>query len=257
MRKLLLVAVVIAFLSFMPAHAHGAALDTGYRPDRDGFGFANFGDPEGPAGVDLPALLGVGFHDEIVCHTGHCFGMARASIDNFARGNASIDVLQEEAMSGIDRIQTGQSFYYVADVFRWPPGGKPSNNTEEYEALRRHLAAGTPAVLGIYSSAGDGPGHAVVAYRIEEDGDKAYIYVYDPNIPATEHDYGIAPMVAVYDMADGTFSYDNGRTFDEMIVDEVDDSGIALGKTVSAGIMGLPCLAITAMLFRRSLFRRH
>src|SRR5512147_2842705 len=113
MRKLLLVAVVVAFLLLVPAHARGAALDTGYRPDRDGFGFANFGDPEGPAGVDLPALLGVSFHDEIVCHTGHCFGMARASIDNFARGNASVNVPLAEAMPDIDRIQTGQSFYYI------------------------------------------------------------------------------------------------------------------------------------------------
>jgi hypothetical protein len=253
MRKLVLIAVVVAFLALMPAYAHGACLDTGYRPDRDGFCFANFGDPEGPAGVDLPALLGVSFHDEIVCHTGHCFGMALASIDNFARGNASVDVPQAEAMPGIDRIQTGQSFYYIADFFL-RPFGKPSNNTEEYEALRRCLAAGTPAVLGIYSSTGDGPGHAVVAYRIEEAGEKAYIYVYDPNIPATEHDYWIAPMVAVYDMTEGTFSYDNGRAFDEMIVDVIDDSGVVIGKTISLGLVGFPMVLGMLIIRRRKLF---
>jgi hypothetical protein len=106
-------------------------------------------------------------------------------------------------------------------------------------------------VLGIYSSAGDGPGHAIVAYRIEEDGGKAFIYVYDPNIPATEHDYNVAPMMAVFDISGDTFCYDNGRTFDEMIVDDIDDSGVMLGKTVSASIIGLPCLAIAAMLIRR------
>ena len=105
-------------------------------------------------------------------------------------------------------------------------------------------------MLGIYSSGGDGPGHAVVAYRVDRDGEQAYIYVYDPNLPPTLHDYEAEPLIAVFDAADGTFSYDNGRTFDTMKVDDLDDAGIALGKALSAGFLGLP-FAAALLLVRR------
>jgi hypothetical protein len=249
MRKLVLITVIVAFLALFPGHARG--LDTGFRPDRDGFGFANFGDPEGPNGFDLNALLGTNFHDEIVCHTGHCFGMAEASVENFESGNASILIPMAEVMPHIDRVQTGQSFYYIADFFRAPFGEKPDDNGAGFEKMCARLSAGKPAVLGIYSSAGNGPGHAVVAYRIEQDDEKAFIYIYDPNLPPTLHDYEAEPMIAIFDAADGTFFYDNGRTFDEMKVDDLDATGIALGKALSAGFVGLPCLAIAAMLVRR------
>jgi hypothetical protein len=249
MRKLVFLAVIVAFLALFPGHAHGAYIDTGFRPDRDGFGFANFGDPEGPGGFDLNALLGTGFHDEILCHTGHCFGMAEASIENFAGGNASILIPEAEALPHIDRVQTGQSFYYIADFFRAPFGEQP-NLKAEFEKLCARLSAGKPAVLGIYSSSGDGPGHAVVAYRVEQEGDQSYIYVYDPNLPATLHDYEAEPMIAVFDAANGTFSYDNGRTFDRMKLDDLDDAGIALGKTLSAGLVGLPFVAVLLLVRR-------
>jgi hypothetical protein len=248
MRKLVLITVIVAFLALFPGHAHG--LDTGFRPDRDGFGFANFGDPEGPGGFDLNALLGTNFHDEIVCHTGHCFGMAEVSVENFESGNASILVPMAEAMPHIDRVQAGQSFYYIADFFRAPFGQKPENNTEEYARLFTRLSSGKPAVLGIYSSCNDGPGHAVVAYRIEQDGEKAFIYIYDPNLPPTLHDYEAEPMIAIFDAADDTFFYDNGRTFDEMKLDDLDDTGIALGKALSAGFVGLPFMAVLLLVRR-------
>jgi hypothetical protein len=248
MRKLVLMLVVIVFLALFPGHARG--LDTGFRPDRDGFGFANFADPEGTGGFDLNALLDTNFHDEIFCHTGHCFGMAEASVENFERGNASVLVPEAEAMPHIDRIQTGQSYYYIADFFRLPFGEKPTDNTAEYEKLCARLASGKPAVLGIYSSDNNGPGHAVVAYRIEQDGEKALIYIYDPNRPATLHDYQAEPMIATFDAASSTFSYDNGRPFDEMKVDDLDDTGIALGKALSAGFVGLPFMAVLLLVRR-------
>jgi hypothetical protein len=248
MRKLVLIMVIVAFLALVPGLARG--IDTGFRPDRDGFGFANFGDPLGSSGVDLNALLGTGFHDEIFSHTGHCFGMAGVSVENFGSGNASILIPMAEAMPHIDRVQTGQSFYYIADYFRWPFGEKPTDNTEEYARLYARLSTGRPAVLGIYSYCNNGPGHAMVAYSIDRDGEKSYIYVYDPNLPATLHDYEAEPMIAVFDATDGTFSYDNGRTFDEMKVDDIDDTGIALGKALSAGFVGLPFMAVLLLVRR-------
>jgi hypothetical protein len=105
-------------------------------------------------------------------------------------------------------------------------------------------------VLGIYASRNNGPGHAVVAYRVQEDGDEALIYIYDPNIPATLHDYEAAPLMAVYDAASGTFSYDNGRAFDVMKVDDIDGNGIAIGKALSAGFVGLPFMAVLLLVWR-------
>jgi hypothetical protein len=248
MRKLVLVSVVIIFLALLPAYARG--IDTGFRPDRDGFGFANFGDPEGPCGVDLNALLGTNFHDEILCHTGHCFGMAQASVENFVGGKTSILVSMAEAMPYIDQVQTGQSFYYIADFFHLPFGENQPGNTAEYEKLCDRISTGKPAVIGIYSSRDNAPGHAVVAYRVEQDDDRSYIYVYDPNLPATLHDYGAEPMVATFDTVNGTFYYDNGQAFDEMRLDDIDDTGVALGKALSAGFLGLPFVA-ALLLVRR------
>ncbi len=156
MRKLVFLAVVVAFLALFPGHAHG--IDTGFRPDRDGFGFANFGDPEGPGGFDLNALLGTDFHDEILCHTGHCFGMAEASVENFAGGNASILIPEAEAMPHIDRVQTGQSFYYIADFFRAPFGEKPADNAGGVRKIVRPPLDGEARGAGHLLVRGQRPG---------------------------------------------------------------------------------------------------
>ena len=236
MRKLIIIPVIVAFLALCPGLARGSA-DTGFRPDRDGFGFANFGDAVAIGGVDLNALAGTSFHDEIFSHTGHCFGMAEASVENFEGGKASISIPAEEAIPYIDRIQTGQSFFYIGDFLRQPFGGKPQNNAGEYLRLSERLSAGRPAVIGIYPSGGGYPGHAVVAYRIERDGEKSDIYIYDPNLPATLHDYDAYPVIAVFDAADGTFLYDNGRAFDEMRLDDLDGTGIAMPLWPEYGYM--------------------
>jgi hypothetical protein len=257
----ILLTALILFLTFSPGIARASAdtnvsVDTGYRPDRDGFGFANFGDPESMAGVDLNVLTGIRFHDEIFSHTGHCFGMAEASVENFISGRSSVDIPLEETMPGIDRIQTSQSFYYVADFFRPPFGEKAINCTAEYARLYERLSTGRPAVIGVYPSTGNYPGHAVVAYKIVKEGEKSYIYVYDPNIPPTARDYSTEPMVAVYDRENGTFLYDNGRLFDEMKLDDIDGTGVLLGKTLSAGLLGTPCMALALLIWRPRFLRR-
>ncbi len=232
-------AIAILFLVFSPGPAR-ASIDTGYRPERDGFAFANFGEPESIAGVDISLLTGARFHDEIFSHTGHCFGMAMASVERYGSGNGSVGLAVTDVMPEIDRIQTEQSFYYIADYFRPPFGGKTYNCSGEYARLCERLYEGRPAVIGVYSSKGSYPGHAVVAYKIETEGEMSYIYVYDPNLPPLQHDYVEEPMIAVYDSVNGTFLYDNDRTFDELQLDDVDGTGIALGKTLSAGFVGVP-----------------
>ncbi|MGA9141232.1 MAG: hypothetical protein WBZ29_13480 [Methanocella sp.] len=236
-------AVAVLFLIFSPVMAR-ASIDTGFSPARDGFAFANFGDPESIAGVDLNLLTGARFHDEVFSHTGHCFGMAMASVERYESGETSINLQAADAMTEIDRIQTEQSFYYIADFFCPPFGGKTYNCTAEYARLYARLSGGKPAVIGVYSTTGSYPGHAVVAYKIKQEGEMSYIYVYDPNFPATERDYMEEPMVAVYDSVNGTFLYDNGRTFDELQLDDIDIPGIIMGKVLSMGFLGLPLTAV-------------
>jgi hypothetical protein len=57
-------------------------------------------------------------------------------------------------------------------------------------------------------------------------------------------------MVAAFDAADGSFSYDNGRAFDEMKIDDVDDTVVGLGKALSAGFLGLPLVAVLLLVRR-------
>ena len=248
-------AIIVLFLIFSPGIAR-ASVDTGFSPGRDGFAFANFGDPETVAGIDLSLLTGARFHDEIFSHTGHCFGMAMTSVERYMSGEASSDLKAADVMPEIDRIQTEQSFYYIADFFRPPFGEKAYDCTREYARLCERLSDGRPAVIGIYSSTGSYPGHAVVAYKIETEGEKSYIYVYDPNFPATQRDYTEEPMVAVYDSVNGTFLYDNGRTFDELQLDDVDRTGVVFGKALSAGFVGVPCMAIALLIWRPRFPRR-
>jgi len=148
-RVLIVLATIVLFLIFSPGVAR-ASVDTGFRPDRDGFGFANFGDPESLAGVDLSALTGARLHDEIFSHTGHCFGMAMASVERYGNGNGSIGLAVTDVMPEIDRIQTEQSFFYIADFFRPPFGEKAYDCAREYarlcernRMLSRRTAGGT------------------------------------------------------------------------------------------------------------------
>lgn len=245
---------LILFL-FATGAAHAAFVDTGFRPDPDGFGFPNAGDPEEFGGIDLNALTGWSFHDEILRHTGHCFGMCLASVENFGQNKSSIDDSLADAMPGIDRIQTEQSFYYIGSCFQ-PPFIKGPDNKAEYEKILERLTSGRPAVLGLYSSGRTHPGHAVVAYMIEQRDGMAYIYVYDPNLPATLHDYNVDPMVAVFDPASNTFSYDNGRQFDEVRLDDIDAAGVAGGQAVTAGLFALPGLAVALIIGRPRYLRR-
>ena len=226
-------------------------VDTGYRPWTHGFSFQNSGDPEVYYGVDLGAVLGSDFHDEIFRHTGHCYGMARASVDDFIANRTPADQSLDEAMPRLDRIQTEQSFYYIAEYARFPFGGKASDNGAEYEKIIDRLSSGKPAVIGVYYSAGGHPGHAVVAYRADVDGNEARISVYDPNLPPAMYPYEDVPLTAVYDLKNGSFWYDNGQPFAQVRLHDLDKSGIAAGRALVASLASLPGALIFLLLMRR------
>ncbi|WP_424358500.1 hypothetical protein [Methanocella sp. MCL-LM] len=251
-------AMFLFALIFLFAGAAGAeasvsteVIDTGYRPWTHGFSFQNSGDPEVFYGVDLTALTGQDFHDEIFRHTGHCYGMARASVDDFIANRTPADQSIEEAMPRLDRIQTEQSFYYIAEYVRFPFGGKAPDNRAEYDKIIERLYSGKPAVIGVYYSAGGHPGHAVVAYRADIAENEARIAVYDPNLPPAMYPYTEAPMTAVYYLKNGSFRYDNGQPFDQVRLNDIDQSGVAGGRALVASLVSLPGVLLFLLLMRR------
>lgn len=239
--------ILSAFLLLSVASADAQAIDTGYRPWNNGFSFQNAGDPEAFYGIDLNAMTGTDFHDEIFRHTGHCFGMAQASIDDFLANRTSITEPYEEAMPRIDRIQTEQSFYYIADYCR-PQLGSPAPDVRaEYRKILDRLSSGRPAVIGVYYSGGGHPGHAVVAYRADLDGNRTLVSVYDPNLPPALYDYRETPAEAVFDLHNGTFQYDNGEPFDQVRLDDISHAGVVAGQVITAGLASLPAAALLIM----------
>lgn len=245
----LLILSTFLLLSMDPASAE--TTDTGYRPWVNGFSFQNFGEAEAFYGVDLGAVLGPDFHDEIFRHTGHCYGMASASVDDFMASRSSINVTLEEAMPRIDLIQTEQSFYYIAEYVRSPFDYSAPDNRAEYEKIMDRLVSGRPAVIGVYYSGGGHPGHAVVAYRADTIDNRILISVYDPNLPSSMYPYEEAPLTAVYDLANDSFWYDNGQPFDQVRLNDISSAGVADGKALTAGLASLPGVFIFVLALRR------
>lgn len=252
--RVMVIAMLIlsAYLLFFTGPVSAEIVDTGYRPWINGFSFTNQGDPESFLGVDASTLLGMDFHDEIFCHTGHCYGMASASVEDFETNVTSIDRTIAEAMPHIDQIQTEQSFYYITDYIRSTFDNSSIDNRAEYRKIIDRLSSGRPAVIGIYYSGGGHPGHAIVAYRAEVDGNRTLLYVYDPNLSPAAYDYEASPAAALYDDETGTFSYDNGQTFDQVRLDDINSDGVAGGKAIIVSLTSFPAAALFIFAVLRS-----
>ena len=105
------------------------------------------------------------------------------------------------------------------------------NESREYEYLKRCLNQGEPAILDVYTPViGDLPGivHAVVAYKIIENGDIANIYIYDPNYPFKQQDtkpFGGSYRICTYNMKSHEFHYewDSGETFNRFFIESSEE----------------------------------
>lgn len=243
--------LLFIFIALFAGAAGAQSIDTGYRPWVNGYSFQNSGDAEAFYGVDLNALAGTSFHDEIFRHTGHCYGMSLASVQDFEANLTSVDMPEASVMPRIDHIQTEQSFYYMSEYVQSFFGKKQLDNRAEYEKIIGRLSSGRPAVLGVYHSGGGYPGHAVVAYKADDDGNQTLISVYDPNLPPAMYDYEAYPATAVYDHAGGTFRYDNGQTFDLVRLNDIDRTGVDSGRAIAASLASLPGVALFILVMRR------
>lgn len=164
-------------------------LDTGFRPSRNGFGFAN-------AWHD--AILG------IVASRGRCGGMVFAALDHFI-GETT---LEPEAVardlpphrSPLERfiwrrqvdsvvIHAGANLARFAALTYLPatgPGGIASATRRELLPLFDCLRAGVPAPLGMVSGISLRHlvrNHQVLAYAAEFGDSAVTVEIYDPNHP--------------------------------------------------------------------------
>lgn len=164
-------------------------LDTGFRPSKDGFGFAN---------TWRDALLGA------FASRGRCGGMVFAALDAFAAGRplppgaASSDLpLHGAPLSQViwkrqvDSVLGGLGENLLQFVrFTYMPSGSPpgiaSATRCELVTLFDALRSGRPVPLGLVSAIGPtrlAANHQVLAYAAEFGESRVEIWVYDPNHP--------------------------------------------------------------------------
>jgi hypothetical protein len=100
------------------------------------------------------------------------------------------------------------------------------NETEEYKKLKNCIAWGTnprilshdPVILTMWDGSIFGGIHAVVAYRIVEIGDKAYVSIYDNNYPYTATNFNNAFSCAIFNTTSGEFKYLNTYTKSVVVI---------------------------------------
>ncbi len=144
------------------------AYDTEFEPGRDGFEITNTGS---------------------TMHRGECFGMSAFALWYFDEHGSSSEGLYSNftdpvgSLTGQDiiatRAHTSISRQWTSDYYN--PIAAPEtvlSGEEQYEHIRNALVnTANPVILYLYSSAGSGGAHAVLAFAYDEGG----LSVYDPN----------------------------------------------------------------------------
>ena len=144
---------------------------------------------------------------------GHCYPMAETSILYYKGILALSDeaentyaVPESSAKPTINAYLKGHSLNYLAyiDLVKDPF----INEMEYYERLKKSINAGNPMILGMWDGVHTW-GHAVVAYKIVEIEDKAYILMYDNNFPYPYDNYGFDSVFpsAVFNKTSSEFNY--------------------------------------------------
>ena len=195
--------------------AAGGGADSGFRPDVNGFSFANYGNEENATNltpVEMRRMFGdsvcSAIADDGECflspaaqkwmqktnkdmNGGHCEGMAVLSQlmyygaveeNNFGGQNAFDLDLYNEA------LQREIAYWWVTQL-TYPGGVMKVNESPSavVKTLQDGLQEGSQArewwVIGIYERDGSG-GHAVTPFAVEQTGDGLYdILIYDNNYP--------------------------------------------------------------------------
>jgi hypothetical protein len=186
--------------------------DSGFRPNKDGFAFENYGNDVGPKNLtaaevddlfgDQVCLSGTGADCELVPAAkewmdnqnagmagGHCEGFSITALRMFNEAISPADYGADRPFD-LDIVGNEPLQQSIAEHFTYqflPPivenrvKGTPS---EVLETLRDALESGDEQyTLGIYKSDLTG-GHAITPYAIEDKGDGQFaILIYDNNFP--------------------------------------------------------------------------
>jgi hypothetical protein len=211
--------------------------DIGFRPNKDGYSFANFGntypDTPGTLGIeDVVKMFGANAvcenKDATSCNAtpgatmwldaqnkssngGHCEGFAVTSLRLFQKLD---DATQFGGTSAHDLALTDQLKHYIA-FYMASQAVEPVSSTSAAERTKTPkevladistaLKAGTdPLTMGIYKQGGGG--HAIVPYAIQDKGNGVFwVMVYDNNWPDQERHIEI-------DVNANTWKYDLAAT---------------------------------------------
>lgn len=185
--------------------------DTGLRPGRDGFGFANYGDEDGvtnltPAAVEelfgpdvctsgtrntcllTPPARAWMEEENVAMAAGHCFGMAaaaaqfhRSELQPARFGRPTTPRLPLRGNAPLQRtLAQLNAMQELPAVRRTATAGTPNDVLDELVASMK--PGGTPVVLGLFRP--EGGGHAVTPFAVEDRGDDRFaVLVYDNNFP--------------------------------------------------------------------------
>lgn len=185
--------------------------DSGLRPPRDGFAFENYGDADAvtnltPAAVEelfggevcasgtratcrlIPPARAWMEEENDAMAAGHCFGMAVAAAQFYARqlpvttfGAPSAARLALAGNAPLQRtIAQLNALQELPSIRRTASSGTPNEILDKLIASMR--AGGKPLVLGLFHPSGSG--HAVTPYAVEDRGDGRFaVLVYDNNFP--------------------------------------------------------------------------
>jgi len=129
----------------------------------------------------LPVLYGLYLYAQ---DGGHCYGISSTSIlymENLLslpyNTDYTFELTKNQATSNINAYQSGRQ---LADILYDTISARYAHLSpvEQYNIIKNSIQNGEPIMVLMTSESG---GHAVVAYKIIEDSDKAMIYIYDSN----------------------------------------------------------------------------
>lgn len=265
------------------------AADTGFRPAKDGFGFANYGSDASPAGLDAARMQEL-FGDKVCASKaggkciltppaerwreqmnyllgfGHCEGMAVLSSLLFANSNGlapsqfGAATTSELQLTNNQPLETELAKWASTQVLASTTVGEfGSKNTpaEVIEKLRQMWSAGEYPTLRVrHRDVLDG--HSFFPYQLVDKGDKLLaLKVYDPDYPKQERelmiDLNTEQWSYVFSVsADGVpYKYEgNASTHNLYIV----STSARLGKQdcpfcSGSGATNAPSVSTTAMTF--------
>jgi hypothetical protein len=188
--------------------------DLGFRPDKNGFPFQNYG----PGYTNLTAEEMNRIYGDSVCanktdgkctlvppaqqwmeqvnnamNGGHCYGFAAASLRFFANQLNPADFsgasVSDFKIDGNDKLQREFAYYWSGQKFdsvlTSVIGGTPGDVLDKLIAALKNGASGEMYILAFFKRDGNG-GHAVTPYAVEDRGNGSNaVLLYDNNYPNT------------------------------------------------------------------------